>query len=60
MFTPLDTALPMAPKGLQVTLSFLLGVPAPEPEPDPGCWCEELLPLVGFVSEFWREFPPEL
>ena len=56
MLTPLETALPRAPKGLQVTLSFLLGVPAP----DPGCCWGELVPLAGFVSEFCRGFPPEL
>ena len=35
--------MPRAPKGLQVTLSFLLGVPAAEL----GCWLGELVPLVG-------------
>ena len=45
ILTPLETALPRAPKGLQETLSFLLGVPAPEA----GCWLGELVPFVDLV-----------
>ena len=46
MLTPLETAFPMAPKGLQDTLSFLLGVP-------PGPWAGgsplTALPLLVLV-----------
>ena len=73
ILTPLDTALPSAPKGLQVTLSFLFcaapaagawlllaGAPAtfvPLPLVFCSVFCFELLPALWTVGHLWRGLP---